>query len=70
MHGTERLMSIPGHCGFSLQEHVRAFDELVAWVRDGTKPPSDNVFGDLRNAALTFTTPLRPNDPEGLKITK
>ena len=66
----QRLMRIPGHCGFSVQEQIRAFDDLVAWVRQGTKPPGDNVFGDLSNAGLTFTTPLRPNDPGGIRITR
>jgi pimeloyl-ACP methyl ester carboxylesterase len=66
----QRLMRIPGHCAFSLAEQTRAFDDLVAWVRRGTKPPGDNVFGDLSNAGLTFTMPLRPNDPGGIKITK
>ena len=51
----QRLMRIPGHCGFSLQEQIRAFDDLVAWVRKGTKPAGDNVFGDLSNAGMTFT---------------
>ncbi len=64
----QRLMRIPGHCGFSVQEQIRAFDDLVTWVRQGKKPAGDNVFGDLSNAGLTFTTPLRPNDPGGLKI--
>jgi pimeloyl-ACP methyl ester carboxylesterase len=66
----QRLMRIPGHCGFSLPEQIRAFDDLVAWVRKGTKPAGDNVFGDLSNAGLTFTNPLRTNDPGGIKITK
>ena len=52
----QRLMRIPGHCGFSLPEQIRAFDDLVAWVRKGTKPAGDNVFGDLSNAGMTFTT--------------
>ena len=64
----QRLMRIPGHCGFSLDEQIRAFDDLVAWVRKGTKPAGDNVFGDLSNAGMTFTTPLRKNDPGGIRI--
>jgi pimeloyl-ACP methyl ester carboxylesterase len=66
----QRLMRIPGHCGFSLQEQIRAFDDLVAWVRKGTKPAGDNVFGDLSNAGLAFTNPLRTNDPGGIRIAK
>ena len=31
----QRLMRIPGHCGFSRSEQTRAFDDLVRWVRDG-----------------------------------
>jgi pimeloyl-ACP methyl ester carboxylesterase len=64
----QRVMRIPGHCGFSREEQIAAFDDLVNWVRNGAKPEGDSVFGDLRNAGLRFTRPLRPNDPGGLGI--
>lgn len=59
----QRLMRIPGHCQFSDAEEQRAFDDLVAWLDSGTRPPGDDVLGDLSDAGLTFTTPLRPGDP-------
>jgi hypothetical protein len=37
-------------------------------VRQGVRPDGDEVDGDLSNAGLKFTTPLRPNDPGGLRI--
>jgi pimeloyl-ACP methyl ester carboxylesterase len=64
----QRIMRIPGHCGFSQAEMIRAFDDLVAWVREGRRPAGDNVFGDLSDAGLTFTNPLRPNDPGGISV--
>jgi pimeloyl-ACP methyl ester carboxylesterase len=64
----QRIMRVPGHCGFSQAEMIRAFDDLVAWVREGRRPPGDSVFGDLSNAGLTFTNPLRPNDPGGISV--
>ena len=64
----QRIYRIAGHCGFSVEEQSRAFDDLVKWVRDGVKPAGDNVFGDLRDAGRTFTNPLRPNDPGTLDI--
>lgn len=72
--GNERLLAqriyrIGAHCQFSQPEIIKAFDDLVTWVRQGTKPESDDVFGDLRNAGLKFTTPLRANDPGGVTVT-
>jgi alpha-beta hydrolase superfamily lysophospholipase len=65
---TQRIYRIAGHCGFSEAEEVRAFDDLVAWVRTGAKPAGDNVDGDLSNAGTTFTDPRRPGDPGGMRI--
>ena len=46
-----------------------AFDDLVAWVKTGTKPQGDEVEGDLSNAGMTFTNPRRANDPGGRTVT-
>jgi len=71
--GNERLLAqrvyrIGAHCQFSQPEMIKAFDDLVKWVHDGTKPEGDEVLGDLRNAGLKFTNPLRANDPGGLTV--
>ena len=47
---------------------IRAFDDLVKWVRDGVKPEGDEVEGDLSRAGIKFTQPLRPDDPGGLRV--
>ncbi len=60
---TQRIYRIAGHCGFSVPEQERAFDDLVKWVRDGVKPEGDDIMADLRDAGRKFTSPLRPNDP-------
>jgi pimeloyl-ACP methyl ester carboxylesterase len=60
---TQRVYRIPGHCQFSQDEMIRAFDDLSAWVRGGKKPEGDEVLGDLSNAGMRFTSPLRPGDP-------
>jgi hypothetical protein len=65
----QRIYRIPGHCGFSVEEQTRAFDDLVKWVRDGAQPAGDSVMGDLKNAGTTFTTPLREGDPGTLNVT-
>ena len=65
----QRIYRIAGHCGFSQPEMIKAFDDLTAWVRTGTKPAGDEVYGDLTNAGMTFTNPLRPNDPGGTHVT-
>ena len=64
----QRIYRIAGHCGFSVEEQSKAFDDLVNWVRDGTKPAGDNVMGDLRNAGTTFTQPRREGDPGTISV--
>ncbi len=59
----QRIMRIAGHCGFSAPEQIRAFDDLTRWVDKNVRPEGDTVLGDLRNAGLKFTDPLRPGDP-------
>src|SRR5688500_3231433 len=59
----QRAIRAGGHCKFSSQELTAAFDDLVAWVRDGKKPNGEDVMGDLTNAGQEFTNPLRPGDP-------
>jgi len=59
----QRVYRIPGHCGFSQQEMVRAFDDLVAWVTSGERPAGDDVTASLADAGRTFTNPLREGDP-------
>ena len=55
------------HCGFSLDEQVQAFDDLVSWVEDGVKPTGDDVLdpaivGDA-DYGCQFTVPDRPGLP-------
>src|SRR3954447_6866534 len=64
----QRNYRIAGHCGFSQAEMIKSFDDLTAWVHKGARPEGDEVYGDLSNAGLTFTSPLRPNDPGGERI--
>ena len=66
---TQRIYRIAGHCGFSQSEMIKAFDDLTAWVHKGTRPAGDEVLGDLSKAGMTFTDPLRPNDPGGMRVT-
>jgi len=65
---TQRIYRIGAHCQFSAPEMTKAFDDLVAWVKTGAKPQGDEVEGDLSNAGLTFTNPLRQNDPGGRTV--
>ena len=65
----QRVYRIAGHCGFSQPEMIKAFDDLTAWVKKGTRPEGDEIMGDLSNAGLKFTNPLRPNDPGGIRVT-
>jgi pimeloyl-ACP methyl ester carboxylesterase len=64
----QRVYRVAGHCGFSQPEMIKSFDDLAAWVHQGTRPDGDEVEGDLSHAGLTFTNPRRPNDPGGIRI--
>jgi len=66
----QRVYRIGAHCQFSQPEMIKAFDDLVKWVRQGAKPEGDEVFGDLSNAGMKFTEPLRPGDPGGVRVTQ
>jgi pimeloyl-ACP methyl ester carboxylesterase len=59
----QRIIRSAGHCGFTPQELITSFDDLVDWARRGTKPDGDDVLGDLTNAGMKFTQPLRQGDP-------
>jgi pimeloyl-ACP methyl ester carboxylesterase len=64
----QRVYRIGAHCQFSEREMTSAFDDLIKWVREGKRPEGDEVFGDLSNAGMKFTDPLRPSDPGGVRI--
>jgi pimeloyl-ACP methyl ester carboxylesterase len=64
----QRVIRSPGHCNFSAEEQVDAFDALVTWARKGVKPEGDDVLGDLTNAGMKFTNPLRPGDPGTIRV--
>ncbi len=66
----QRAYRIAGHCRFNAEEQARSFDDLVKWVRQGTKPGGDNIMGDLTDAGRLFTSPLRENDPGTIRIPK
>jgi pimeloyl-ACP methyl ester carboxylesterase len=65
----QRIYRITGHCQFSQPEQIKAFDDLVRWVRQGTRPEGDEVYGDLSDAGRKFTDPLRANDPGTVRVT-
>jgi pimeloyl-ACP methyl ester carboxylesterase len=64
----QRIIRSPGHCNFSASEQADAFDALVAWARSGKHPEGDDVLGDLTDAGMKFTNPLRPGDPGAVRV--
>jgi pimeloyl-ACP methyl ester carboxylesterase len=64
----QRIIRSPGHCNFSAAEQADAFDALVEWARNGKHPDGDDVLGDLTNAGMKFTNPLRPGDPGIIRV--
>jgi pimeloyl-ACP methyl ester carboxylesterase len=61
----QRAIRAGGHCKFSDAEYTAAFNDLVAWVKDGKKPAGDDLRGDLTDIGKQFTNPLRAGDPGG-----
>lgn len=59
----QRAIRDAGHCKFSEAEATTAWNDLVAWVRDGKRPAGDDLSGDLTDIGKTFTNPLRAGDP-------
>ena len=64
----QRIIRSPEHCNFSAAEQADAFDALVEWARSGKRPEGDDVLGDLTNAGMKFTNPLRPADPGTIRV--
>lgn len=59
----QRAIRRAGHCTFSQEERIAAFEDLVKWVANGQKPAGDDILGDLREAGRAFTNPPLPDDP-------
>jgi pimeloyl-ACP methyl ester carboxylesterase len=64
----QRAIRRAGHCVYSQDERIAAFDDLVSWVRDGKKPAGEDLLGDLSDAGRAFTKPLLDGDPGGEAI--
>ena len=70
-HGkSDRLVSRAirdvNHCGFTTAEQVRAFDDLVNWVENGTRPAGDAILDAAAVAAPNFGCAFT----EGTSITR
>lgn len=63
----QRAVRRAGHCMFSEEERVRAFEDLVSWVERGAKPAGDDLTASLEDAGLEWTSPLEAGDPGGLQ---
>ena len=59
----QRAVRREGHCNFTQDERIRAFDDLAAWVERGQKPAGDDMSGSLADAGRAFTQPLAADDP-------
>ncbi|MCC7363978.1 MAG: hypothetical protein IT303_06370 [Dehalococcoidia bacterium] len=59
----QRAIRDAGHCEFSDEEVVTAWDDLVEWVEDGKRPGGDDLTGDLSDIGRAYTNPVRPGDP-------
>jgi len=56
----QRAVRLPGHCGIEAAVREQAFDDLVAWIENGTMPAGDNVLGDTERLGLRWTPSQQP----------
>ncbi len=40
----QRAIRAPGHCDFTYAEQVGAFEDMVAWEQNGTRPEGDDIL--------------------------
>jgi pimeloyl-ACP methyl ester carboxylesterase len=60
----QRVIRAPSHCGVDGGTRRQAFDDLVAWVERGVRPPGEDVLAtDLSRIGLRYTPFLHPEDP-------
>ena len=60
----QRAVRWPGHCAFDGEVREQAFDDLVAWIEQGTKPDGDDVLAaDVSTLGLRWTPIRHPEDP-------
>jgi len=50
----QRAIRGVGHCDFTSQEVVTAFDDLVTWVESGAKPAGDVILNPAAVAAPAY----------------
>jgi pimeloyl-ACP methyl ester carboxylesterase len=50
----QRAIRGVSHCDFTVAEQVAAFDDMIKWERDGTKPSGDDVVTAATVAAPTY----------------
>jgi len=58
----QRAVRQPGHCRIEDKVRELAFDDLVAWVENGTMPAGDDVLGDVSQLGLHWTRSPDPHD--------
>jgi pimeloyl-ACP methyl ester carboxylesterase len=59
----QRAVRQPGHCGIESAVRELAFDDLVAWIEEGSVPAGDDVLGDVTQLGLRWTPLHHPHDP-------
>jgi pimeloyl-ACP methyl ester carboxylesterase len=60
----QRVMRAGSHCGFHGETREQAFNDLVAWIERGVRPPGEDVLApDLSRIGLGWTPVLHPDDP-------
>ena len=58
----QRAVRSPGHCGIESAVREAAFDDLVAWIENGTVSAGDDVLGDVSQLGQQWTPVRHPKD--------
>lgn len=67
----QRAIQSPLHCfdrGLTTEELRESFEDLVAWVEDGSKPGGEDLSGDVTDAGAAFTRKPRVGSDEAAAI--
>ncbi len=62
----QRAVRAPDHCEFAQADLEQGWDDLVAWVEQGTRPEGDNFLApDLTNLGRRWTHDVLPGNDSG-----
>mgnify|MGYP000565183189 CR=1 FL=1 len=62
----QRAIRSPGHCDYTAEEQINAFEDMVAWEQGGPKPAGDDFLDPATVAADDFGCQFTTTDRSGV----